>query len=265
MVAFSGRGLLPVKRSVVAVAGVAAAGMVIVAGCSQSSPRQIDWSRERFGLSAHTRMIPANQPIPKGGGTAKIGQPYQVASRWYVPRDEPSYDRIGIASWYGPDFHGRITANGEWFDMHALSAAHPTLPLPSYIEVTNLHNNRTLLVRVNNRGPFVHNRMIDLSRGTADTLGFQLFGTAEVRVRYAGPAPLDGNDRREQAYLRQQPWFGTISGAQNVSQRTVRSFPGGIRPSGLGAAESFDGVFDIAKPRPPAWIAERLGEQLGGR
>ncbi len=142
--------------------------------------------------------------MPKGGGVAKLGQPYSVGGRVYVPRVEPGYDRRGLASWYGDDFHGRRTANGEIYDMNALTAAHPTMPLPSYAYVTNLSNGRTILVRVNDRGPYVDDRIMDLSRASADALGLRGRGIGSVRVRYAGPAPLDGNDRRERQFLAQQ-------------------------------------------------------------
>ncbi|MCH9808970.1 MAG: septal ring lytic transglycosylase RlpA family protein [Alphaproteobacteria bacterium] len=125
-------------------------------------------------------------------GTYKVGKPYTVAGKTYYPRHDPNYDRTGTASWYGDDFHGRLTSNGEVFDMHRLTAAHPTLPLPSRVRVTNLDNGRSLVVRVNDRGPFVHNRIIDLSRASAKTLGFQHKGTARVRVEYIGPANLGG-------------------------------------------------------------------------
>ncbi len=141
----------------------------------------------------------------------KVGAPYRIGSTWYVPREEPGYDQTGIASWYGTDFHGRATANGERFDMDGLTAAHPTLPLPSYISVTNLANNRTVLVRVNDRGPYVGGRMVDLSRAAARALGYEPLGTAQVRVRYAGRAPLDGNTVREQQFLTSQPWYGATT------------------------------------------------------
>ena len=134
--------------------------------------------------------------VPKGGGRAMVGKPYQVAGRWYTPRVEPNYDKTGKASWYGSAFHGRLTANGEVFDQNAITAAHPTLPLPSYVRVTNLQNHRSLLVRVNDRGPFVANRIIDLSRRSADMLGFGKKGVVDVRVQYVGPAPLEGDDTR---------------------------------------------------------------------
>jgi len=130
-------------------------------------------------------------PAPGAIGTPsgqKIGRPYQVAGRTYVPARQDDYDRTGVASWYGPKFHGRRTANGEHFDMNALSAAHTTLPLPSLVRVTNLGNGRSIIVRVNDRGPFVNNRLIDLSRAAAQELGYLRQGTARVRVQYVGPA-----------------------------------------------------------------------------
>lgn len=159
----------------------------------------------KWGVSASRRVI-VSGPIPKGGGHYKLGRPYQVGGRWYVPRHEPYYDRVGVGSWYGEAFHGRKTANGEIFDMNALTAAHPTLPMPSYAYVTNLRNGRTLLVRINDRGPYVANREIDLSRASARALGYANGGLQQVRVRWAGHAPLNGDDRREQAFLRQQHW-----------------------------------------------------------
>lgn len=120
----------------------------------------------------------------------KVGKPYQVNGRWYYPKEDPDYSEVGVASWYGSQFHGRLTANGEIFDMNRLSAAHTTLPLPSMVEVTNLENGRSVLVRINDRGPFADNRIIDLSREAARRLGFEQQGLARVRVRYAGVAPL---------------------------------------------------------------------------
>ena len=110
-------------------------------------------------------------------------RPYQIRGRWYQPAEQPDYDEVGLASWYGEQFHGRPTANGEMFDMHALTAAHKTLPLPSLVEVTNLANGRRIVLRVNDRGPFVDDRIIDLSRGAAEALGMLQPG----RGRGAGP------------------------------------------------------------------------------
>jgi len=152
------------------------------------------------------RVVPLGQPVPKGGGVRKLGSPYIAAGERVVPREDPDYDQAGVASWYGQKFHGRKTANGEVYDMTALTAAHPTLPLPSYVKVTHLANNRSLIVRVNDRGPFKRNRIIDLSRRAAKLLGIHKNGTGPVRVTYVKPAPLDGNESVEQAYLAAQPW-----------------------------------------------------------
>lgn len=132
----------------------------------------------------------------------KVGRPYQIKGRWYHPAEDPAYDRTGVASWYGDDFHGRPTANGEIFDMRTMTAAHTTLPLPSMVEVTNLENGKRAIVRVNDRGPFAHNRIIDLSRAAARKLGFEKNGLAEVRVRYVGPAALPGDNGKRQQFAR---------------------------------------------------------------
>lgn len=117
------------------------------------------------------------------GGIYKVGNPYQVKGVWYYPKVDYGYDETGIASWYGAEFHGRRTANGETYDMNSLTAAHKTLPMPSFVRVTNLENGRSLVVRVNDRGPYVNNRIIDLSRRAAQLLGMMKQGTAKVRVQ----------------------------------------------------------------------------------
>ncbi|WP_041794694.1 septal ring lytic transglycosylase RlpA family protein [Pararhodospirillum photometricum] len=121
---------------------------------------------------------------PSGeGGTYKIGKPYQIGGRWYYPREDYDYNEVGEASWYGSDFHGKRTANGEVFDQDRLSAAHTILPLPSIVQVTNLANGRSIIVRVNDRGPFVNDRIIDMSRAAARALGFERAGRTKVRVQ----------------------------------------------------------------------------------
>jgi rare lipoprotein A len=122
----------------------------------------------------------------------KIGEPYQIAGAWYYPREEPDYDATGIASWYGADFHGRLTANGEIFDRTVITAAHPTLPMPVNVRVTNLDNGRSIVVRVNDRGPFVRGRIIDMSEHAAELLGFKEQGLARVRVSFISRADLHG-------------------------------------------------------------------------
>ena len=129
-------------------------------------------------------------------GDYKIGQPYEISGVWYHPRHEPDYDETGIASWYGPGFHGRTTANGEIFDQEALTAAHTTLPMPVLVRVTNLENGRSLLLRVNDRGPFIDGRIIDVSRHAAEQLGFREQGLAWVRVQYVAGGPGNGGATR---------------------------------------------------------------------
>jgi len=152
-------------------AGLALAGMSLAACATPGGP-------------AHVSTM-----SPSAGGAARgTMRPYQVNGVWYTPREDPGYDEVGIASWYGDEFHNRRTADGELFDMDRPSAAHRTLPLPSLVEVTNLDNGRRIRVRLNDRGPFVRGRIIDLSRQAARDLGFYGKGVARVRVRYLGPA-----------------------------------------------------------------------------
>ena len=160
----------------------------LVAACSNGSSR-VDGGRQKV-TTYSPRVVAYGEPVPKGGGRYKLGRPYHVGGRRYVPRRDPGYARTGIASWYGRDFHGRLTANGEVYDMYGLSAAHPTLPLPSLVEVTNVRTGRRIVVRVNDRGPFARGRIIDLSYRAAQELGIVQKGTGEVHVRYLRPAPL---------------------------------------------------------------------------
>jgi rare lipoprotein A len=138
-------------------------------------------------------VIVEEPPIATGGGTYKVGDPYEIAGVWYYPREDPEYDQTGIGSWYGEEFHGRLTANGEIFDRNQITAAHPTLPMPVNARVTNLENGRSIVVRINDRGPFANGRVIDLSEKAAELLGYRVQGTARVRVTYLGRADLEGN------------------------------------------------------------------------
>ena len=178
---------------------------------------------ERLG----ERVIPLGQPVPKGGGRYVTGFAYRVDGVWYQPREDPTYDQVGTASWYGELFHGRRTANGEIYDMDRLSAASPTLPMPVYARVSNLENHRSIIVRVNDRGPYRSDRIIDLSRRSAEVLGFRGKGTAPVRVQYLARAPLNGDDSYERRYLANQGW------AQFASQgrATVPGVVGSIAAS----------------------------------
>lgn len=121
---------------------------------------------------------------PSYGTYYKIGTPYQINGTWYHPKEQPDYDEVGVASWYGPTFHGKATANGDVFDENALTAAHRTLPLPSMVRVTNIENNRSIILMVNDRGPFSKGRILDVSKRAADILGFRQKGTAKVRVEF---------------------------------------------------------------------------------
>jgi peptidoglycan lytic transglycosylase len=176
-------------RQLLAFGGIARAG-ALVACCTVLAHCSGPFSSKEYS----PRVVEEGEPVPKGGGAYRVGKPYNINGRTYVPAENPSYRAEGVASWYGRDFHGRLTANGEIYDMHSISAAHTTLPLPSYVRVTNLDNGRSIIVRVNDRGPYHRNRVIDLSIGTAKALEFYSRGLARVRVEYVGPAPLEGSD-----------------------------------------------------------------------
>jgi rare lipoprotein A len=184
----------PVIRAVRGAAAVAAC--LVLANCASSGKfaSRVD---PKYGVSSSPRVVALGDPVPKGGGTYRIGKPYTVAGRVYVPEEDPNYRAEGMASWYGDDFHGRLTANGEVFDMTSLTAAHPTLPIPSYARVTNVRNGKSLIVRVNDRGPYHGNRLIDVSNKAAELLEFKSYGVAKVRVEYVGRAPLEGSDDRQ--------------------------------------------------------------------
>jgi rare lipoprotein A len=180
---FKGRAIVPASAARRLLALV---GLLMAAACATAP-----------GLPG----LPGGNPGLDYGSEAdqKIGRPYQVGGVWYVPAREDDYDETGIASWYGPGFHNRSTSNGEIFDENLISAAHTTLPIPSLVEVQNLENGRRIVARLNDRGPFVDDRIIDMSRAAARELGFERQGTARVRVRYLGPAPVDARAARGSA------------------------------------------------------------------
>jgi len=184
----------PVTRAARGAAAVAAC--LILANCA-SSGKFASGVDPKYGVSSSPRVVAFGDPVPKGGGTYRVGKPYTVGGRVYVPEEDTSYREEGLASWYGDDFHGRLTANGEVFDMTSLTAAHPTLPMPCYARVTNLSNGKSLIVRVNDRGPYHGNRLMDVSSRAADLLEFKGNGVARVRVEYVGRAPLEGSDDRQ--------------------------------------------------------------------
>src|SRR5450631_3958429 len=171
----------------------AVAACLVLANCASSGKfaSRVD---PKYGVSSSPRVVAFGEPVPKGGGTYRVGKPYTVAGRIYVPEEDTSYREEGMASWYGDDFHGRLTANGEVFDMASLTAAHPTLPMPCYARVTNLSNGKSIIVRVNDRGPYHGNRVMDVSSRAAELLEFKGNGITRARVEYVGRAPLEGSD-----------------------------------------------------------------------
>ncbi|HEV3185142.1 MAG TPA: septal ring lytic transglycosylase RlpA family protein, partial [Xanthobacteraceae bacterium] len=253
--------------------GAAAICALVLAACS-SSPTSFGGIDPRYGVAASPRVVEPGQPVPKGGGVYRVGQPYMVAGRMYYPQADPNYRAEGLASWYGEDFHGRLTANGEVYDMHSLSAAHPTLPMPCYARVTNLNNRRSVIVRINDRGPYHANREIDLSGKAAEVLGFRDRGLARVRVEYVGPAALEGSDDRTLlATLRE----GAPAPVPSVMLASNRPFVPGVpsrsplmngavapvpaeRPFDLGSAPDrqasmADSRVALRKPAPDARVA----------
>jgi rare lipoprotein A len=196
--------LLPSASRMIGVSAIA----LFLANCASepTRTRQISAQNQReIGAFADSRKYGNASPrvvhdggaVPKGGGRDHVGKPYQVAGRWYTPRDNPNYSSVGNSSWYGDAFHGRKTANGEVYDKHAYTAAHPTMPLPSYARVTNMTNNRSIIVRVNDRGPFHAGRIIDVSERVAHALEFKHIGTARVKVDYVQRASTSGSDDRK--------------------------------------------------------------------
>lgn len=146
------------------------AALIGLAGCAS---KEVDLDASPYSQA---------ETIKDMGGSYKVGKPYEIMGQTYYPREDYKYSEVGIASWYGEDFHEKTTANGEEYDMNSLTAAHRTLPLPSIVKVTNLENGRSLILRVNDRGPYAKNRIIDISKRGAQLLGFQSKGTAKVRV-----------------------------------------------------------------------------------
>lgn len=212
-------------------------------------------------------------PAPIVSGTMR---PYQIRGRWYQPAEQPGYDETGLASWYGPQFHGRPTATGERFDMNALTAAHKTLPLPSLVEVTNIANGRRIVVRVNDRGPFVDGRIIDLSRGSAEALGLLAAGVGEVRVRYLGRAPRLGGGTTQQYTeaappartpdVTAQPGGYWIQAGAFSDRRAARRVAGQLGDRATVDAAVGDGLFRVlVGPWPDPNAAERSRQAVIAR
>ena len=216
-------------------APIAAAALTLAACASAPSP----YSRLATRAGGESRAAAT-------GRVRAYNRPYEVRGRWYTPKDQPGYDEVGLASWYSYESPSHTTADGEPFDIRVASAAHTTLPIPSWLEVTNLENGRSARVRLNDRGPFVSGRILDLSRGAAKDLGFVGRGVVRVRVRYLGPAqpygagPLVWTQARPPE--RRQPMRET--------QAAIETFPPGQSPPGLESARA-EVAEDIARSEEP--------------
>jgi rare lipoprotein A len=227
-----------------------AVAVIAVAACSQTpQPKSHSSIDPVWGVERAKKKVADGQPVPPGGGRFQVGKPYMVGGRMYFPHEDVNYDKTGSASWYGGDDHGRETANGEVYDKETLSAAHPTLPIPSYARVTNLDNGRSVLVRINDRGPYVGNRLVDVSERTAMLLGFHGRGLGHVRLQYVGPAPVEGSDQRMLvASLRGPGAQASIAQDRAFIAQRDRA-PSDGRMTGVALANLFDKP-DAPKPAP---------------
>jgi rare lipoprotein A len=258
--------------------------------CSSSGPAATSGKPKRskeyfaesaYGVKASPRVTNQRSNLPRGGGRDQVGKPYKVRGKWYHPKENKDYRNSGLASWYGDAFHGRLTANGEIYDMTHLTAAHPTMPLPSYARVTNRNNGSSVIVRVNDRGPFAEGRIIDLSRRAAELLDYTHNGLAKVDVEYVGRAPLHGQD---DAYLMASyrpggkapdPSDGlptgvmiAMNGPTPTSNSSAPAFPGQAfaamaTPSGSGAIDVILPDFGPIAPERPVGLANRLEAPRG--
>ena len=208
---------------------IAAASMfLLLTGCAETQ------------LALHTaKKLTTGTPV-QSKGAYKVGKPYKIKGTWYYPAVNYGYVEQGVASWYGPQFHGRKTANGEIFDMNVVSAAHRTLPMPSVVRVTNLRNGRSLKIRINDRGPFAKSRIIDLSRRAAQLLGFERRGTALVRVE------IIADESRRMAALAQGKAKSLPS--QKPTQVKIASLPGSVGENPI--VENNDKAPPSPKPNP---------------
>ena len=234
---FAGRCVLAVTVERARAVGAVALVGVLLSSCAQSPPVRTSanhgheyFSQAKYG-AASPRMVADGQPVPRGGGQYLVGHPYTIAGHTYYPRENPTYSAVGMASWYGDAFHGRRTANGEVYDMRAITAAHPTMPLPSYARVTNLANGYSVVVRVNDRGPYHGGRVMDVSSRAADVLDFKGEGTAKVKVEYIGPAPLEGSDDAQLlASLRTDGSPAEMTGISSASMMVAQDDPAPQQP-----------------------------------
>jgi len=193
----------------------------------------------QFAIHSAKRVVGATED--KSEPNYKVGDAYQINGIWYYPKEDYDHDETGIASWYGTKFHGRRTANGEIYDMNSLTAAHRTLPMPSYVRVTNLENGRSIVLRVNDRGPFAHSRVIDVSRRASQLLGFQRKGTAKVRVQI-----LADKSRALKARLRGRDELARVGSPITVDRLPKAKVAAETLPAPAGSESS-----SVAQTEPP--------------
>jgi rare lipoprotein A len=228
-----------IQQSNVTRGAVLVAVVLAISACNSGKPQsakaELDtapkFTEAEVGVKESPRVTEL-KVTPKGGGRYQVGKPYKVRGKWYTPTEDPTYVASGKASWYGPNFHGRLTANGEVYNQYGLSAAHPTMPLPSYARVTNLKNGASVMVRVNDRGPFHANRVVDVSAKAAELLDFRSAGVADVKIEYVGKARIDGHDDkfllasfRAPAPDPESPLIEAISQQLNMGGLTLASIP----------------------------------------
>ena len=209
------------------------------------------------------KEIAAHTDEPVNQGQFKVGNPYQVNGAWYYPAADPGYNEVGVASWYGEKFHGRPTANGAIYDMNALTAAHKTLPMPSTVRVTNLENGRSMLLTVNDRGPFVAGRIIDVSRRAAQLLGFQRKGTVKVRVQVVRDGEPGPSMASSASAVSQEPLVQTAS----LSPTTMNGYGGGALNTyvQVGAFGSLDNAARLSIQLVPIGPAQTVKTTIAGQ
>ena len=235
--------------------GLAALLALALAGCSQAPGKK---SKEFFSSAiygaASPKVVEDGEDVPKGGGRYLVGKPYTVAGRTYTPKEvTANTSQTGKASWYGSAFHGRRTSNGEVYDMRSVTAAHPTWPLPSYVRVTNTANGRSMIVRLNDRGPFHSDRIMDVSSRVADALDFKRIGTATIKLDYVRPAGLGGSDDQIlMATLRDDGRPATLDGApQSAPVMVAERDPPPAREEKTSALASLFTRTEETKAAPP--------------
>ena len=233
-------------------AALAACGTPEVGPKGKTKRNKEYFAESEYGVKASPRVTNLRTRLPRGGGRDMVGNPYKVRGKWYNPKEEPGYRKTGAASWYGDAFHGRLTANGEIYDMTHLTAAHPTMPLPSYARVTNTANGSSVIVRVNDRGPYSNGRIIDLSKRAAEMLDYHHAGVARVQVEYVGRARMDGRDEQ---YL----VASYRPGGKGARPAIDDGLPSGVMIAMNGATPTSKGDRRIAPPQFPSAPAPVAG------